>query len=444
MTGFDSPLLVALAIDDPDREGQLLRVLHDPQFRAGSRACEVGRLCASVQDLEGTIANGEVEVAVVASQLGAIPFPSLVSLAQRRVRVVVCAADATDSRWDDFPGGLVIGQQPSAEMLGAALAGDRVAVAAWRGRGASEPPRSVSRTPRAAPDKAAKQSEPKPDKRGTVIALAGAYEPSGRSVLAAGLARALGARGRTVLVDADVRMGTTPFTLGVSAGHSVCQLAEKHLSNSSAWDLALDSELQSLGDTSHLAVLAGVPRPSMRTRLSATFYQRLVHVLAERFAYVVLDTGGSGWSVADSPIDGLSLQLADHILLAIRPDLQGVALAREALHEWSGGRDKISLVLNQTGNRGLHGESRAEIEVVLGLGVAAVVPFDPQGVSSATSRQRPIVCQRDARAAPPLLDLAGRLTGGGPVLLAPDVEPLNTTAWWQRLTPTGVGGLLRW
>jgi Flp pilus assembly CpaE family ATPase len=192
-------------------------------------------------------------------------------------------------------------------------------------------------------------------------------------------------------------------------------------------------------------VLAGVPRPSMRPHFTATFYERLLEVLAERFAFVVLDTGGSGWSAADSAIDAVSLHLADYILLVIRPDIQGVALAREALRQWSGGRERISLVLADIGNRGQARESRGEIEDVLGLGVVAVVPFDAKGISGAGRRRRPIVCQRDAKAGAPLLGLAGRLFGDGPVVLPPDVEPTAPPRWWRRLPlSAGVGGVLRW
>jgi len=280
--------------------------------------------------------------------------------------------------------------------------------------------------------------------RGKLISIAGAYEPSGRTTVAVGLSRALGARTSVVLVDADTRFGTTPFVLGLSAGHSVCQLAEKHLPNAEAWDAALDQELQSMDGSSRTMVLAGVPRPSMRPHFTPSFYERLLEVLAERFAFGVLDTGGSGWSAADSAIDGVSLRLADHILLVIRPDIQGVALAREALKQWSGGRERISLVLADVGERGQASESRGEIEDVLGLGVVAVVPFDPKGISGAGRRRRPIVCQRNAKAAAPLLGLAGRLVGGGTVVLPPDAEPPKPRRWWRRLpVSAGVGGLLR-
>jgi hypothetical protein len=44
-------------------------------------------------------------------------------------------------------------------------------------------------------------------RRGKVIAVAGAYRPSSQSLVAVGLARALGVGSRAVLVDADTRFG---------------------------------------------------------------------------------------------------------------------------------------------------------------------------------------------------------------------------------------------
>jgi Flp pilus assembly CpaE family ATPase len=447
--GFEGPVRLALAIDDSDREERLLRTVQDPSFVAGGRPCEVVKLCASLRDLQDVVASDAIEAAIVSSQLGAIPFAELIDLAARAhpcVHLVVSAPDATDPRWDDFPGGLVIGAQPSAELLALAVAGERSALGAWRSSEAAERRPLASgrqevdtacRDTRAAREGGRKQ-------RGKLIAIAGAYEPSGRTTVAVGLSRALGARTSVVLVDADSRFGTTPFVLGLSAGHSVCQLAEKHLPNAEAWDAALDQELQSMDSSSRTMVLAGVPRPSMRPHFTPSFYERLLEVLAERSAFAVLDTGGSGWSAADSAIDSVSLRLADHILLVIRPDIQGVALAREALRQWSGGRERISLVLADIGDRGQARESRGEIEDVLGLGVVAVVPFDPKGTSSAGRRRRPVVCQRGAKAAAPLLGLARGLAGGGTVVLPPDAEPTAPRRWWRRLPlSAGVGGLLR-
>src|SRR5437660_834409 len=55
--------------------------------------------------------------------------------------------------------------------------------------------------------------------------------------------------------------------------------------------------------SSRTMVLAGVPRPSMRPHFTPSFYERLLEVLAERFAFGVLGTGGSGCAAAGCGAD---------------------------------------------------------------------------------------------------------------------------------------------
>jgi hypothetical protein len=108
----------------------------------------------------------------------------------------------------------------STGLVPQALAGDRGSVAVWRHQQAAErKSESDSSTPAAdvtGPEQAAASVPKRDSRRGLVIAVAGAYQPSGKSLVAAGLACALGLSGPAILVDADMRFGTTPFTLGMS------------------------------------------------------------------------------------------------------------------------------------------------------------------------------------------------------------------------------------
>ena len=56
MTTPGNALQVALAIDVPDREATLIRIVNDPAFTVG-RLCEVAKLCASIRDLEHVMMN---------------------------------------------------------------------------------------------------------------------------------------------------------------------------------------------------------------------------------------------------------------------------------------------------------------------------------------------------------------------------------------------------
>jgi DNA-binding transcriptional regulator YiaG len=137
-------------------------------------------------------------------------------------------------------------------------------VAAWRYRQAAEHRSGATPlTPR--PNRSGPAVDAVPQRgtrRGLVIAIAGAYQPSGRSLVAAGLACALGMSEQAMLVDADVRLGTTPFTFGLSnGGYGLCHLADRPIDSAEAWDAALTAELQPIGAPSGAMVLAGGAAP---------------------------------------------------------------------------------------------------------------------------------------------------------------------------------------
>src|SRR5207245_7457417 len=113
-------------------EALLLRLLHDPTFVVGGRACEVAKLCASTRDLDQVLNSGTFDAAIVSSQLNAMPPSQLVSLAHRQARLVVLAPDPAEQLWDTFPGGLVLGLEPVADLLARALCVDRSSVSDWR------------------------------------------------------------------------------------------------------------------------------------------------------------------------------------------------------------------------------------------------------------------------------------------------------------------------
>ena len=159
----------------------------------------------------------------------------------------------------------------------------------------------------------------------------------------------------------------------------------------------------------------------------------------ERYRYIFLATSGSGWTVDDPPVDQLALQLADRILLVVRPDVEGITLAARALQDWPH-RDKVHLVLNQVGLP--EQVPRRDVEGKLKAPVVAALPFDPWKVAEARARNRPVVTQRGCRLAAPLIDLAGRIADGR-IELAPDELPrVSREPWWQRL-PLAVTGALR-
>jgi septum formation inhibitor-activating ATPase MinD len=166
-------------------------------------------------------------------------------------------------------------------------------------------------------------------------------------------------------------------------------------------------------------------------------FRRLIEVLRERYRYIFFATSGSGWTVDDPETDQLALEVADQILVVVRPDVEGITLARRALRDWPK-RQQVRVLLNLVG---LPDQvSRRDVEAKLSAPVVAQLPFDSWKVAEARARNRPVVCQRGCRLTPALINLANRIVGGQ-IELAPD-EPARSSAWWQRL-PVAVTGALR-
>jgi Flp pilus assembly CpaE family ATPase len=167
----------------------------------------------------------------------------------------------------------------------------------------------------------------------------------------------------------------------------------------------------------------------MRSAVSATFFQRLVEELQQRYRYVVVDVGADllGSEVA---AHRTALALSQQVLLAATPDLVGLWHARNALgllrDQFRIEADRVALVLNRFNRRYQHG--RAEIEWALGVPVAAVLPNDYAAAQRALMAQRPMVLQGRGRAARAFLDLAGRVHGGS-INLPPDPEKKRRVPW---------------
>jgi Flp pilus assembly CpaE family ATPase len=126
--------------------------------------------------------------------------------------------------------------------------------------------------------------------------------------------------------------------------------------------------------------------------------------------------------------------------LVLRPDEQGISRTKRVLRNWPH-RERIGLVLNQIGLPGTD-EVVGAIEYELGAPVVASLPFDPHHLAAARVRNRPVVTEPGARLSEPLLALATRLAGGGPIRLPSSPPPKSLVPWWRRLA-VGATGVFR-
>jgi MinD-like ATPase involved in chromosome partitioning or flagellar assembly len=430
------PRPIEVAIACPEREAELWATVEDPAFTVDGRRCSFAGPCDSIAELREALARRTADVVLVSASLNAIPFETLRDLLKARCAVVL-ASDAESERWRDFPV-RVLAADPGRDELARAIRDSLNGTGSQRTR-ATASRRSAST--RAADVPQSLESGNSSKRVSNLIAVTKPYRGEGVTLAAASLAFAAGVvEKRTVLVDANTRVGSVEFHVGANPALNMAQLvrrAEEVTGQDASWDALLASELQAMGPPSGAHLLCGITRVAQRTQLSDASFKALVGALKERFRYVFLATSGSGWTVDDSPVDQAALNLADQILLVVRPDVEGLTLARRALHN-SPLRERVHLILNEVG---LPDQvSRRDAEAKLNLPVAAILPFDPWKVAEARARNRPVVCQRGCRLATPLLDLAGRLANGR-VELAPDEQP-KVSPWWQRL-PLAVTGALR-
>jgi MinD-like ATPase involved in chromosome partitioning or flagellar assembly len=430
------PLQVAIAC--PEREGELWAMVEDPAFMVNGRPCAFAGPCASVAELREALSRQTADVVLVSASLNAIPFETLRELVSRR-RAVVLATDPLAERWREFPA-RVLSVDPGADELAQAIQEALLGNGTGSPRTSGAGRRSSSRRGVASVTEPVGQHLPT-EPTSTVIAVSKPYRGEGVTLVTTNLAFATGVREkRTILLDANTRVGSVEFHLGANPARNVAQLirrVEETGGEDAAWNALLPSELQPMGAPSDGQVLCGITKPSQRTQLADNSFKQLIATMREHYRYIFLPTSGSGWTLDDPQVDQLALHLADRILLVVRPDVEGITMAQRVLQDWPE-RDKVHLVLNQVG---LPDQlSRGDAERKLRAPVVAVLPFDPWKVAEARARNRPVVCQRGCRLSGPLIDLAERITSGH-IELAPDEEP-RPSPWWHRW-PVALAGAMR-
>jgi MinD-like ATPase involved in chromosome partitioning or flagellar assembly len=499
------PVRVALALGDPEREGGLLSALHESgEFTVAERCLAAGQLldCLHTGRVDVALVARDLHrlgrAQLAALKRGGVPVllfapPALVDETQRDV------ASGGDAR----PRTVVLPFHTPPEVVRQALlagvcaeAGDApappeatAAVSAAPADGATVPPPAAdardgspgrSAAPVGAPPadpfgasmdrQAVGRVEPagtaaQPEARRTppggrvapaavlptlwpatlsVLVVGGGHGSPGRTTVALNLAVALGAVARTVLVDLAPAPAVASY-LDADPTRNVFMLSHGEPESPRQWEHALAQETQPLGARSpHGSLLCGVPKPEMRSALSGRFVERLVAELRQRYHYVILDVGASAPTQSPgTPLHEAVLGAAAQVLLVTAADLVGLTHARAALAVYQRVPgvtvDRLALVVNRYDRR--YHYRRSEIEWALGVGAAAVVPFDHAGAERALAAQRPLVLDGRSRAARAVMELADRLHGGS-VLLPPEPAADARAGWGiHGLASGGLAGL---
>lgn len=414
---------VLVGLGDPLQERAFLPALQEQGNLAVERVLTGAQLLARARD-------GVADAALVASDLPGVTPALLADLLRIAVPAVVIAPDPDAGRWSGC--GIIIPTDAAPDRVRSALD------AALRGEGLSRRSPAPSRAS-AGPTNFAPRSVAH-----AVIAVASGAGSPGRTIIALGLAAALGTVAPTILVDADLSGPSLAAHLDADPTRNLFMLAHGDPRTAGDWDRALEQETQPLDPRSpHGAVLCGVPKSAMRAEITVPLFERAVAELRARYRNTIIDIGADLLG-PEAAIHRAAMGMADQILLVGSADLVGLARLRAALDlcraQLGVDPERLALVVNRHDRR--HHHRRAEIEWALGRPLAALVSHDHAGIQRALAAQRPLTLAGRSAAGRALLALAERAHDGR---IAPPPDARTRQRWWHRIaaddrTPTARRG----
>ena len=223
-----------------------------------------------------------------------------------------------------------------------------------------------------------------PGPQGRVISVFCTKGGTGKSVVAINLAVALAKRTiqPVVLVDADLQFGDVALMLQLAPVHTIAEAA-------AAGDRLDGTMLENLllrHEPSGLLVLAAPTEPSSADRIGRAELARIIGVLRERCAYIVIDTSAN---FAESTLG--ALEAADDILVLAGLDVMSLKSARVGMQTMRAldiPFSSVKFVLNRANTR--VGLSEADAERAVQLKVDAALPSDIL-VAESVNRGVPVV-----------------------------------------------------
>jgi pilus assembly protein CpaE len=242
-----------------------------------------------------------------------------------------------------------------------------------------------------------------PRNRGRVVTVFSTKGGTGKSVVAINLAVALAKQTiqPVVLVDADLQFGDVALMLQLAPVHTIAEAAQA----GERLDGALLENLLLRHEQSGLLVLAAPTEPSSADRIGRADLTRILDVLRERCAYIVVDT-----SANFAEITLAALEAADDILVLAGLDVMSLKASRVALQTMrvlDVPFSSVKFVLNRANTR--VGLTEADAERALQLKVDVALPSDIL-VAESVNRGVPVVISSPrSRFARSIDDLASEL-----------------------------------
>ncbi len=246
------------------------------------------------------------------------------------------------------------------------------------------------------------QPGPPPELQGKLLALYSGKGGVGCTTLAVNLALALQSEDTpTILVDADLQFGDIKVLLNLQSGYSIVDVT----TNPEGLDLDLLEQVV-VSYEKGLHVLLAPPSPEMGDEVTAEGVGRLIELLRNHYAYIVID--------ADSYLNDIALSIleqADLILTIATPDVPAIkntSMLIDTLHKLDIPRERLMLIMNQVDRRdGIRADRVAE---TLNHEVLVEIPFDRVAVKESINRGQPLLLdQKTHPLMRPFMELVGVL-----------------------------------
>jgi pilus assembly protein CpaE len=248
--------------------------------------------------------------------------------------------------------------------------------------------------------------------RGRVITVSSTKGGSGKSVVATNLAALLAKRSSrpVVLLDADLQFGDVAVLLRLNATHTIVEA----VTSMDRLDAQLLQSLLVRHERSGMYVLPAPLEPSFAERVTGADVVRIVEVLREFCAYIVVDTPAQYNDVVLALIEH-----SDDVVLVAGmdiPNIKNVKLGLQTLKLLSVPESKLHLLLNRANSKVKL--DVAEVEKTLGLTAEALIPSDiivPQTVNKGVPLVLDAPRSDVSRAFERLADLFSSATADAPI-----------------------------
>jgi len=254
-----------------------------------------------------------------------------------------------------------------------------------------------------------------PPPHGTIITVTGAKGGVGKSVVAINLA--LGLRqvtGHSVaLLDADTHFGDVAMMLNLPADPPVTRSIGRVDT--------LDRETvvdQTVLHPSGIRILPGPAEPDGWEEVAPEQLERFIHLLAEAFDFVIIDTPDRFDHVVQQCVQSATLTM-----LVSSLDISSIADTKVALrlmHRWDYPPEKVRLTVNRTRKGG--GITEKHVTQALNWPIFCSVPYDKYVPEMHQLGQSPVLSAPKSQFARTFRELAGAVSGSGTSTIRADQQ----------------------